>query len=48
MSERPGVDHGAPPASRPPLGSWGRLYGVVIAVLVLDLVLLAWLTGHYR
>ena len=38
-----------PPASaRPPLGSWGRLYALVIAVLALDLVLLRWLTGHYR
>lgn len=35
-------------AARPPLGSWGRLYAVVIAALGLDLLLLWWFTEHYR
>ncbi len=33
---------------RAPLGSWGRLYALVIVALVLDIVLLAWLTGRFR
>ena len=33
---------------RPPLGGWWRLYALVIAVLALDLALLAWLTERYR
>jgi len=40
---------GAPPAgSRAPLGSWARLYVVVIAALALDILLLWWLTVRYR
>ena len=35
-------------AARPPLGSWGLLYALVIAALLVDLVLLWWLTEHYR
>ena len=35
-------------AARPPLGGWGRLYALVIAVLVLDVVALAWLAERYR
>ena len=31
-----------------PLGGWGRLYMLVIGVLMLDIVLLMWLTEHYR
>ena len=37
-----------PPAERPPLGSWSRLYAIVIAVLVLDIVLLLALTERFR
>jgi hypothetical protein len=32
----------------PPLGSWGRLYALVISVLAVDLLLLWWFTEHYR
>jgi hypothetical protein len=42
-----------PPAGRapeppPPLGSWGRLYAIVLGALALELVLLGWLTERYR
>jgi len=36
------------PGVRPPLGSWRRLYALVVAVLALDVIVLWWLTGHYR
>ena len=36
------------PGARAPLGSWGRLYALVILALVADLVLLWWFTEHYR
>jgi len=36
------------PEAPPPLGSWARLYALVLAALALDLVLLAWLTERYR
>jgi len=41
---------GAPPPadSRAPLGSWARLYVLVIAALALDILLLWWLTVRYR
>ena len=57
MSERPGPAGRPPPAeelepagsaARPPLGGWGRLYALVIAALVADLVLLWRLTERYR
>jgi hypothetical protein len=36
------------PAARAPLGSWARVYAVVIAALVVDIALLWWLTERYR
>ena len=36
------------PVPRPPLGSWARVYALVIAVLALDVSLLLWLTGRFR
>ena len=36
------------PAARAPLGSWARVYALVIAALVADIVLLWWLTVRYR
>ena len=48
---RPAGGVGAEPAPAeplPPLGSWARLYALVIAALVVDLLLLAWFTEHYR
>ena len=35
-------------ASRPPLGAWGRAYAVVIVALVVEIVLLWWLTERHR
>ena len=37
----------APGDARPPLGSWGRLYALVIAALVADIVLLLLLTRSF-
>jgi len=55
VSEPPGPAGPPPPGTeptdreaRPPLGGWGRLYALVIAALAVDLVLLWWLTEHYR
>ena len=54
MSEKTG---GAPPAAagtragadaKGPLGSWTRAYGVLLAALALDILLLWWLTERYR
>jgi hypothetical protein len=44
--------HDAPGAQasdhdRPPLGSWGRLYALVIAWLVVDIALLTLLTRSF-
>jgi hypothetical protein len=36
------------PGARVPLGSWGRLYALVLAALAMDLLLLWWFTEHYR
>jgi hypothetical protein len=50
-SARPADGSGAAPAPAeplPPLGSWGRLYALVVAVLGVDLLLLWWFTEHYR
>ena len=33
-----------PPAVRPPLGSWGRTYALVLGALALEIVLLRLLT----
>jgi hypothetical protein len=34
---------------RPPVGGrWGILYALVLAGLVVEIALLAWLTGHFR
>jgi hypothetical protein len=38
---------GATAEPRPPLGSWGALYAVVLAELVLVIVLLGWLTRTF-
>ena len=35
-------------ADRPPLGSWARLYAVVLAALAVDVLLLWLLTERYR
>ena len=59
MSGRSGEPSDATPAdgrdagraglpARPPLGSWPRLYALVIAALALDLLLLWWFTERYR
>lgn len=39
-----------PPANEPPpiLGSWGRMYFLVLAVLALAVLLFAWLGWSYR
>jgi hypothetical protein len=34
--------------ARAPLGSWARVYAIVLAALALDIVLLWWLTERYR
>ena len=41
---RPGTDDDEPP---PILGSWRRLYALVIAILVAEMVLLALLTRAF-
>ena len=41
-------DRAVPPEPRPPLGSWARTYAVVLAALLAEIVLLGWLTEHYR
>lgn len=38
----------SPAEPAPPLGSWGRLYALVIAALIADIVLLRLLTEHFR
>jgi len=35
-------------AAPAPLGSWARVYAIVIAALALDILLLWWLTERYR
>jgi len=42
------VRHGGARDEPPPLGSWRRLYLLVLAALIVDLVLLAWLTQRFR
>ncbi len=37
-----------PPEAPPPLGTWGRLYALVIAALAADIALLALLTARWR
>lgn len=45
--ERPADDPGA--RERPPVGGrWRALYAAVIAALAAEIVLLAWLTEHFR
>jgi hypothetical protein len=36
------------PEEAPPLGSWARAYALVLAALLVELVLLGWLTERYR
>jgi hypothetical protein len=33
---------------RAPLGSWARVYAIVLAALAVDIALLWWLTERYR
>ena len=47
MSEEAGKAE-RPAAARAPLGSWARVYAIVIAALALDILLLWWLTERYR
>jgi len=48
VERRDGAGHGSPDEAPPPLGSWARLGALVIAALVLDILLLAWLTGRFH
>ena len=48
MTPEPRVRHGGAPDEPPPLGSWRRLYALVLAALAADLALLAWLTERFR
>jgi hypothetical protein len=48
MSPARRVRDGDAPDEPPPLGSWKRLYSLVLVVFVADLVLLAWLTQRFR
>ena len=43
-----GVRARPPDENDAPLGSWARLYALVVAVLALDVLLLAWLTERFR
>jgi hypothetical protein len=36
------------PERRAPLGSWARVYAIVLAALAVDILLLWWLTERYR
>ena len=36
------------PDTRPPLGSWARLYALVLGLAVLLLVALYWFTARYQ
>ena len=36
------------PGSRPPLGSWPRLYALVCAAALLVMAILWWFTAHYN
>jgi hypothetical protein len=50
VSGEPGAAARAPDAREPraPLGSWARVYAIVLVVLALDIALLWWLTERYR
>jgi len=37
-----------PEPARPPLGAWARAYTVVIVALLVEIVLLWWLTERHR
>ena len=42
-------EEGAPRSrTAAPLGSWARLYALVLAALAVDILLLWWLTERYR
>ena len=43
-----GEENAAPQRTAVPLGSWARLYALVIAALAVDILLLWWLTERYR
>jgi hypothetical protein len=42
------VRHGGAPDEPPPLGSWWRLYALVLAALAVDVAFLWWLTERFR
>ncbi len=42
------VPHDEAPDEPPPLGSWRRLYLLVVVALAVELALLAWLTQSFR
>jgi hypothetical protein len=42
------VSEPAAPEPRAPLGSWARLYALVLLALAVDIALLWWLTERYR
>jgi hypothetical protein len=48
VSEAGGAVEQRPAGARAPLGSWARLYILVLAALALDILLLWWLTVRYR
>ena len=43
-----GVSGRAAATERPPLGSWGRLYALVLAALAAEVLFLWWLTERFR
>ena len=40
--------HGEAPDAPPPLGSWRRLYVLVVVALLAEMVLLAWLSQSFQ
>ena len=50
MNEPPAVprDPGEAGERRPPGGSWGRLYALVVAGLAVEILLLWWFTERWR
>ena len=48
VSEEAGATPAGTRTERAPLGSWTRVYAIVLAALALDILLLWWLTERYR
>jgi len=54
VSERPAAPHESretgreAEGERPPLGSWARLYALVLGTFALVVLFLAWLTERFR